>query len=197
MQSCDPLPLRGRAKRLSRSGAEKTQPPILRESLIDLYGQRLTKLSHESDTSEPAGILRRVAALAYDLLLLGGVLMIFTLAVSLLRGGRSIPPGTLWFQLSLGAVILLFFTGFWVHGGQTLGMRAWRLRIVSEQGDRVSWGRALARFAGALVAAAPAGLGLWWAAFDADRRAWHDRLSGTRVLHERSRRKTSAHLDEA
>ena len=42
-------------------------------------------------------------------------------------GGREIGPGTLWFEASLVAVALLFCAGFWTRGGQTLGMRAWRM----------------------------------------------------------------------
>ena len=78
--------------------------------------------------AEPAGFFRRTAALAYDLLLLAGILLVFTLITFVLRGAREIPPGTLWFQVSLLALVGAFFAGFWVHGGQTLGMRAWRLR---------------------------------------------------------------------
>src|SRR5690606_24550408 len=100
------------------------------------------------------------------------------------RGGRAVAPGTLWFQLCLAAVVVLFFTWFWVHGGQTLGMKAWRLRVVGPDGAAVGWRAALIRFAAGIVAALPAGLGLWWAAFDGERRAWHDRLSRTRVLYE-------------
>lgn len=126
---------------------------------------------------------RRVAALVYDLMLLGAVLFMFTLVVFLARGGRAVPPGTLWFQLCLAAIVVLFFTWFWVHGGQTLGMRAWRLRLVGPDGP-VGWRAALVRFAAGVLAAAPAGLGLWWAALDRERRGWHDRLSGTRLVHE-------------
>lgn len=134
--------------------------------------------------AEPAGLARRLAALVYDLMLLGALLFMFTLAVFVMRGGRAVAPGTLWFQLCLAAIIVLFFTWFWVHGGQTLGMKAWRLRVVGRDGGPVGWRAALARFAAGVLAALPAGLGLWWAAFDRDRRAWHDRLSGTRLVHE-------------
>ncbi len=141
---------------------------------------------------EPAGVARRVAAFGYDLLLLAAVLFIFTLALFPLTGGRAIEPGTLWYRACLVAIIVLFFAGFWVHGGQTLGMRAWRLRLVARDGGPVRWPSALVRFAAGLVSLAPAGLGLWWALIDPNRRAWHDRLSRTRVVHERARVSASA-----
>lgn len=142
----------------------------------------------------PAGLARRFAALAYDLLLLGGVLFVFTLLVLFARGGREIPPGTWWFGVGLVAVAGAFFVWFWTHGGQTLGMRAWRLRLVARDGGAVGIRRAVVRFAAAVVSALPAGLGFWWSLLDRERACWHDRWSGTRMLHEpalRKRRKRS------
>ena len=72
--------------------------------------------------------------------------------------------------------------GFWVRGGQTLGMRAWRIRVVRADGGALTWRQSVARFAAGVVAAAPAGLGLWWSFLDADKRGWHDRWTGTRVV---------------
>ena len=132
----------------------------------------------------PAGLVRRLAALAYDLLLLAGLVFIFTLIVLFARGGREIPPGTWWFELCLLAVSAFFFIGFWTHGGQTLGMRAWRLRLVTRGGERVGTRRALGRFLAAFLSALPAGLGFWWALVDEERACWHDRWTGTRMLHE-------------
>ncbi|MBN1238719.1 MAG: RDD family protein [Gammaproteobacteria bacterium] len=131
----------------------------------------------------PAGLIRRLAALAYDLLLLAGVLFVFTLLVLFARGGREIAPGTWWFDVGLVAVCAAFFVWFWTHGGQTLGMRAWRLKLVARDGGPVGLGQALGRFGAAIVSAAPAGLGFWWSLLDRERSCWHDRWSGTRLLH--------------
>ena len=125
---------------------------------------------------------RRLAALCYDLLLLAALVVVFTLLVLAVRLGTPVPPGTWWFELSLLAIIVLFFCGFWVHGGQTLGMRAWRIRVVRDDGGALTWPRAAARFALGVVAAAPAGLGLWWSLFEPGKRGWHDRWTGTRVV---------------
>lgn len=125
---------------------------------------------------------RRLAALCYDLLLLTAIVVVFTLLVLAVRLGKPVPPGTWWFELSLLAIIVLFFCGFWVHGGQTLGMRAWRIRVVRDDGGALTWPRAAARFALGVVAAAPAGLGLWWGLFEPAKRGWHDRWTGTRVV---------------
>ena len=131
---------------------------------------------------------RRLAALCYDLLLLAALEASFTLLVLAARLGRSVPPGTWWFSVCLAAIVMAFFSGFWAHGGQTLGMRAWRIRVVRDDGGTLTWPRAAARFVSGLVAAAPAGLGLWWSFVDERKRGWHDRWTRTRVVRAAPRR---------
>lgn len=70
----------------------------------------------------------------------------------------------------------------WRRGGQTLGMRPWRLKVVDTTGDAPSWRGLVLRFAVGSVSLLPAGLGFWWAWFDRDRLTWHDRASGTRMV---------------
>jgi uncharacterized RDD family membrane protein YckC len=141
---------------------------------------------HPTDSpDEPAPLLRRLAALAYDALLLFATLFLFTLLTILVRGGREIEPGTVWFETSLIGVALIFCAGFWTRGGQTLGMRAWQIRVIAADGGGVSGPRAIARFFAGWLAALPAGLGYWWAWVDREQRCWHDRLSGTRVIRVR------------
>jgi uncharacterized RDD family membrane protein YckC len=125
---------------------------------------------------------RRLAAFCYDALLLAALMTCFTLLVLAVRLGAAVPPGTWWFPSCLAAITLVFFCGFWAHGGQTLGMRAWGIRVVREDGRALTSGRAALRFAAALVAALPAGLGLWWGVLDPGKRGWHDRWTGTRVV---------------
>jgi uncharacterized RDD family membrane protein YckC len=134
---------------------------------------------------EPATLLRRFAAFCYDLLLLVALVASFTLVVVAIRGGQAVRPGTVWFELALGLIVVLFFCGFWIHGGQTLGMRAWRLRVLRDDGARLSWPQALVRLGVAWLGALALGLGYWSSWFDAARRCWHDRASGTHVVRER------------
>lgn len=140
----------------------------------------------KTDTSppglEPASVWRRFAAFCYDLLLLAALTVIFTLAVLAFRRGAAVPPGTWWFPAALLGVAAAFFSGFWARGGQTVGMRAWRIRVVREDGGPLGAPRAVARFGAGLLALLPAGLGLWWGVFDAEKRGWHDRMTGTRVV---------------
>ncbi len=81
--------------------------------------------------------------------------------------------------------MFIFFAYFWVSRGQTLGMLAWRLRIVPfELGSVITLRQALLRFIGALAAFATLGLGYFWMYIDRERRTWPDMISRTRVIHE-------------
>lgn len=75
----------------------------------------------------------------------------------------------------------------WRRGGQTLGMRPWRLRIVGADGAAPGWRALLLRYAVATVSTLAGGLGFWWAWLDRDRLTWHDRVSGTRMVREPKR----------
>ena len=70
----------------------------------------------------------------------------------------------------------------WTRSGQTLGMRAWRLRAVTDSGRPLSVARAVARFFWGVAAWAPLGLGVLWLYADPEHLALHDRLSRTRVV---------------
>ena len=118
----------------------------------------------------------------YDSLLLLAIFMIASFAALSLTDGEAIPSGTLWFRAYLLGITAVFFCGFWLRGGQTLGLRSWRLRVESADGQSVTLHQALIRFLAAFLALLPAGIGLVWLLFDPERRAWHDRLSGTRVV---------------
>jgi len=136
---------------------------------------------------QPAGLLRRLAALLYDILLLFGLWTLVSALMLLVSGGWLAEPARpAWLVSALRMLLALttlgFFVWFWTHGGQTLGMRAWRLRLVGQDGAAVTPRQALIRVAAACLALAPAGLGLWWVLIDPEHRAWHDRWSGTRLI---------------
>ena len=127
------------------------------------------------------GLLRRLAAIAYDSLLLGGILILAS-ALVVLPLGQAVAAGTWWFRLLLLAIVYGFFVGFWSVGGQTLGMRAWRLRVVRDDGMPLRLRDASLRFVAALPSWACLGLGFLWIWIDPQRRALHDRLSRTHLV---------------
>jgi len=135
----------------------------------------------------PAGLLRRMGALLYDSLLLAAVLMVATALFLPLTGGEAITragsPLLEWiYRGVLLGLIVAFYGSFWTRRGQTLGMASWRLRLEREDGAALTWGDALRRLAAAVLSLLPAGLGWLWILVDPGKRAWHDRLSRTRVV---------------
>jgi uncharacterized RDD family membrane protein YckC len=134
-----------------------------------------------------AGLLRRLGALLYDTLLLAAVLMIATALFLPLTGGEAITsagsPLLVWtYRGVLAGLVVLFHGIFWTRRGQTLGMASWRLRLEREDGGTLTWGDTLRRLAAAVLSLLPAGLGWLWILVDPGKRAWHDRLSQTRVV---------------
>ncbi|PLZ01163.1 hypothetical protein CY652_17500 [Burkholderia sp. WAC0059] len=154
--------------------------------------------------SEPASLRRRLAALAYETVLLCGVVFIAGLAFSLLAHPHNGFVHRRLMSVWLALVIGLYFVGFWHHGGQTLPMKTWRLRVAGPDDASPSTGRATLRYLAAwlwflpplalhplLRLPLPATLALeavWialWAAaarLDRDRQFPHDRLAGTRIV---------------
>ena len=128
------------------------------------------------------GLLRRIAAALYDSLLVIALLVIPTLITMAFRGGEPVPPGSALFQIFLLVTAGTFFVGFWVRGGQTLGMRSWRIRVIDQSGGTLSWRQGVLRFLIALLSIGLFGLGIWWAWFDRERRTLPDLVAGTRVI---------------
>ncbi len=135
-----------------------------------------------------AGFGRRIAALIYDAFLLAALLMVFTGAALFFTQGAAIEPATAgaWvyvYRTALVALVAGYYILNWLRSGQTLGMRAWRLRAVTDAGRPIAWGAAIARACWGFVAWAPAALGVLWLYLDPEHLALHDRFSKTRVVH--------------
>jgi uncharacterized RDD family membrane protein YckC len=133
-------------------------------------------------TKLPCSFIRRLGAVGYDAILLFAVWWVSTILVVALRGGRAIEPGNHWFQACLTGISYAYFVWQWRKGGQTLGMKAWRLRVCDWDGGPVGWGRASLRFLTAAVSLGCAGLGFLWCLVNHDALAWHDYLSRTRLF---------------
>jgi uncharacterized RDD family membrane protein YckC len=154
---------------------------------------------HTDDQRRPgAHIGKRMLAMLYDLLpvlslwfLLGFLFALgYTLAGHAPR--ENIEPWSLlqWLLwLCCWVVTGAYATVSWARGGQTLGMRPWRLRVVAADGATPSWPALWRRYAVATLSLAAGGLGFWWAWLDRDRLTWHDRAAGTRMVHERRRKR--------
>ena len=129
-------------------------------------------------------LVRRVAAMLYDGLLVLALLFLATLPFVALRGGEPVEANeNLLYRLVLCLIVYGFFVGFWTRSGRTLGMQSWRLQLEAMDGGEIDIRTGTVRFFAALVSWVPAGLGYLWSLWDKDRLTWHDRISGTRIVY--------------
>jgi uncharacterized RDD family membrane protein YckC len=162
---------------------------------------------------QPAPLLRRLLAATYDGLLFLGLLLGALLIEVLIRDVLlKLPANPRFLSAYVFIIGLLFYGWFWVHGGQTLGMRVWGLRVIRGNGTPLHWPAAILRYAlmavvwlvlftpaiagidriatqhpySHIAAAVTLGLtviGLILMQLDRERRAPHDWASGTRVIY--------------
>ena len=145
-----------------------------------------------------ASLKRRLLALMYDFLLLLGILFAISACAVAINRGEAVDHPI--YYLSLIITTFVFFGWFWTHGGQTLGMRTWKIQIISDEGDDLTWKQAAIRFSLSTIVLLPtiivitwalngfawyyitfallgAAIGLKWLLMDANGLAWHDKLS--------------------
>lgn len=123
-------------------------------------------------------VWKRLASALYDALLLLAVLIAANAVFVSFFGKAEVPPLRYFHQVYLYLICATYFVGFWQHGGQTLAMRTWHIKLVSASGAHLGVGQVLLRFV-----LAPLGLLLfWWAWLDKERCFLHDRLAKTRLV---------------
>jgi len=140
-----------------------------------------------------AGLQLRIVAFILDVLVLisFGMLFVAAVLVLLVIDADNGNPSDRAFLIS-GVILTLYFVAFvplyhillWSSRGQTVGMMAVHIRVLSRNGGRVSLWRSALRFFGRLFSVLPLFLGLLMALFDRKRRTLHDRLAGTVVVEE-------------
>lgn len=139
-----------------------------------------------SDLSQvrPATLIRRLAAIVYDTLLVVAISMVIVLIAVALNGGEAVdtPMGKATLQSALLCVNFLFFGYCWTKAGRTLGMLAWHLRIQNHDGTKISWTQALIRFFGGAFSLLCFGLGFLLILVSDEKLAWHDRWSNSVVV---------------
>lgn len=131
-----------------------------------------------------ASLRRRLASMLYESLLLTALILVATFPFVGFTGGVVSTGSRIALQVYLISVCGLYFSWFWLHGGQTLPMKTWRIRLRAASGGPPSRRQALLRYLAALVGLLPFGLTIWWALFDRDRQFLHDRLLATRITWE-------------
>jgi len=128
------------------------------------------------------GFLRYSAAIFYDAMLVIALLFVATALLLPFTKGEAINAPVL-YPLYLFTVSFIFYGWFWTHGGQTLGLRAWKLKITSTYyaGD-ITWKQAFVRFITACISWLCLGLGLFWLIWQKDHKTWHDISSHSQII---------------
>ncbi|MCK5925247.1 MAG: RDD family protein [Methylococcales bacterium] len=134
--------------------------------------------------SSKVGFFRRFGAIFYDTLLLLAVLFFATACLLLFNNGEAVTAKILLIPYYL-LVSFLFFGWFWTRDGQTAGLKTWKLRLKTMDGQRLTWKHALMRFVSALFSWSKLGLGFVWVLFDKNDYTLHDHLSKTYVVFEK------------
>jgi uncharacterized RDD family membrane protein YckC len=121
-------------------------------------------------------LARRLASMLYEMFLVFAVAFFAAWVFFFASGGRDATRGWLRSELQVFILVVLaaYFLWCWLRGGQTLAMRAWRIRLVD-----VTPAKAIVRF---VLAVALWPLSILWALVDRDRQFLHDRLAGTRLV---------------
>lgn len=128
-------------------------------------------------------LLRRLAAIFYDSLLLLSVLFVATALILPFNAGQAITK-SIFYLLYLLIISFIFYGWFWTHGGQTLGLRAWKLSVLTFDKKPISWQQAFWRFSSAILSWGILGFGFGWALFNKNKRCWHDTLSKTDIFYK-------------
>lgn len=131
--------------------------------------------------TQHCSLMRRLLAILYDSLLLFSILFFATLILLPATGGKAFSANNHFYHLYLFACCFVYIGWQWIHGGQTLGMKAWRIKITTLDGRTVNWKQAGIRFLLAVISWATFGAGFFWIYFDRDALAFHDRFSGTKL----------------
>jgi uncharacterized RDD family membrane protein YckC len=162
-------------------------------------------MSSVTTTDVYCPLWRRLIALVYDLLAVVAIVMVVGYICQRVTGGTLISNDghahiAWWYQPLQAVVVSAYFLASWLRGGQTLGMRPWRIRVTNADGQRITTAQAIVRL---LVAAVPLLLlalapllgarGATWsmlvvwaawfgvAAFDSRKRAMHDVIARTEL----------------
>jgi uncharacterized RDD family membrane protein YckC len=125
------------------------------------------------------GLLRHMAAIVYDFLLLVALLFFATAILLPFNHGEAFSQQQIFYPLYLFVVSFCFYGWFWTHGGQTLGLKSWKIKVLSDKYELITWRQAFIRFITSLFSWAILGLGFLWILIDKNQRSWHDMASKT------------------
>ena len=132
--------------------------------------------------SRSCSLLRRLLIILYDSMLLVSIYFLLTLALLPITKGQAISSGNIFYVIYLLLIAYVYFGWQWTHGGQTLGMRTWKVKLISDSRNSIGWKKATIRFGLSILSWLLLGGGFLWALFNKDHKTLHDQFSATRLI---------------
>lgn len=134
-------------------------------------------------THTNAQFLKRLMSMVYDLFILIAIWMLGTLIVLPLADQGAFEPNNPLYTGYLLALHAIFYIWFWTRSGQTLGMKAWKIRVENTQThSTLTLKQAFLRWIFSVISVLCCGLGFLWMLFDPKKQTLYDRLSGSQVI---------------
>lgn len=133
-------------------------------------------------TTELPGIGRRLASMLYESLVVFSILLVGFLFPQIVLNGFGFVMGARLLWLHMLVVLMAYFVWCWLHGGQTLPMKTWKMRIANADGSPPRPAQAVLRYLAAWPSLIFFGIGILWALIDKDKQFLHDRIAGTRIV---------------
>ena len=125
-------------------------------------------------------LLRRLGAIGYDIFLVFSFVFFITGVVLIVFWDKQAQNNAIIFSLIIFS-LYFYFAWSWVKGGQTLGMKAWKIQIMQNNGKNITHQQALIRFVLAIVSFTLMGFGFIYQLFNKDNLALHDKYSHTQL----------------
>lgn len=125
---------------------------------------------------------RRTLCMIYDFLLFLAIWFVASFIFIVIVQDTNFTYFKPIYQFYSLSIIGIYFIWFWTHGGQTLAMQTWKMRIVAKDGSALTMKQAITRYLFAVIGITSFGIGIIWALIDRDRQYLHDRLAGTRIV---------------
>jgi uncharacterized RDD family membrane protein YckC len=134
-------------------------------------------------------LLRRLGACIYDAFLAFSFAFFMGLIYIAIFGIESTQynhKNLVFYQFYQSFFILFYFIFPWFKSGQTLGMKVWKIRLISKNNKQITFMQCLIRFFSAIISWALFGLGFLYALINAKNLTLHDKLSKSYLIYENS-----------
>lgn len=128
-------------------------------------------------------VWKHFAAFIYDIFPIVGLFLVTSMIILLFRNGVEVEMHSPWLRALLIFEVAFYYIYSWKVGGQTLGMRAWKIKIfpINDHQIQISWEQATFRFFIGILSTCLIGFGLFWKYFSANNKSWMDIVSHSKT----------------